>query len=157
MKNKLQDFALIAEIISAIAIVLSLVFVGLQVSANSQIARSQVRESMLATDIAILQNYIDHPEVFEGVALGGDLQSREQQRNAWLAIMVRSRENYWVQYQNGILDEETFNSYMDTFINILAQDPFSGSRWPTLKSSVSKRFSDYVDERIEEINSGMLQ
>ena len=30
MKEKLQEYALIAEIISAIAIVLSLIFVGLQ-------------------------------------------------------------------------------------------------------------------------------
>ena len=54
MKEKLQEYALIAEIISALAIVVSLIFVGLQVRqgsettvANTEAIRSQVRESML--------------------------------------------------------------------------------------------------------------
>ena len=54
MKEKLQQYALVAEIVSALAIVLSLIFVGLQVkqgseqtAANTEAIRSQVRESML--------------------------------------------------------------------------------------------------------------
>jgi hypothetical protein len=35
MKKQLQEYALIAEIVSALAIVASLVFVGMQISQNS--------------------------------------------------------------------------------------------------------------------------
>ena len=40
MKTSLSDFAQIAEIISAVAIVLSLIFVGFQLSDNAAATRS---------------------------------------------------------------------------------------------------------------------
>ena len=43
MKEKLQEYALIAEIISAIAIVLSLIFVGLQVRQGSEATDANTR------------------------------------------------------------------------------------------------------------------
>jgi hypothetical protein len=44
MKRSLSDWANIAEILAAVAIVLSLIFVGLEVRSNTQVARAAVYE-----------------------------------------------------------------------------------------------------------------
>ena len=45
VKDKLQEYALIAEIISAFAIVASLVFVGLQIDQSNDLAQSEARQT----------------------------------------------------------------------------------------------------------------
>ena len=118
MKEKLQEYALIAEIISALAIVLSLIFVGLQVrqsaeqtAVNSQAVQASVREAMMQTEFTMLLYSGDHDLMGE-IATPG-------QNQPWQALMVtffRARENAWVQHENGILDDATYLSYRDAFI-----------------------------------------
>jgi len=134
MKEKLQEYALIAEIISALCIVLSLIFVGLQVqqgaeetAANTEALRSQVRQAMLETDIGILQSALIMPEV---VTRMDDLP--ENQRGVafiWFNTMIRSREHYWEQYQQGLLDEAAYQSYMGIFVSNLINSEFYRNLW----------------------------
>jgi hypothetical protein len=69
MKEKLQEYALIAEIISAICIVLSLIFVGLQVrqgaeetAANTAAIRGSVRQSLMEADKDLLLFAVENPD-----------------------------------------------------------------------------------------------
>jgi hypothetical protein len=157
MKQKLQEYALIAEIVSAIAIVISLIFVGMQVrlgasetAANTEALRSQVRESMLASDLSLLQNYIDYPEGFNEVNINQGLTPAEIQRQAFLLLLIRTRENYWLQYNNGALDEDTFISYLIPFIRSVTVDEFWASVWAEVAIyGVNPDFVDYVNSLIE--------
>lgn len=51
MKEKLQQYALVAEIISAIAIVLSLVFVGFQIADGNREANAATFQASLDTEM----------------------------------------------------------------------------------------------------------
>ena len=44
-KEKLQEYALIAEIVSALAIVTSLVFVGLEINRSNELSESEARQT----------------------------------------------------------------------------------------------------------------
>ena len=122
MKEKLQQYALIAEIVSALAIVVSLIFVGFQVrqsaeqtAVNSQAVQASVREAMMQTEFTMLLYSGDHDLMME-IADPGHNQP-------WQALNVtffRARENAWVQHENGILDDATYYSYRDAFIKNLA-------------------------------------
>ena len=122
MKEKLQEYALIAEIISAVCIVLSLIFVGLQVrqsaeetAVNSQAIQASVREAMMQTEFTLLLYGGEHD------LMQGDITP--EQRDKWLALQTaffRARENAWVQHENGILDDATYYSYRDALIKNLA-------------------------------------
>ena len=48
MKEKLQEYALLAEIIGGIAIVASLIFVGVQINQNHAMMRAQTRSDISA-------------------------------------------------------------------------------------------------------------
>jgi len=46
MKEKLQEYALLAEIFSALAIVISLIFVGIQIQQNSELSQVNAYQSI---------------------------------------------------------------------------------------------------------------
>ena len=48
MREKLQEYALMAEIFSALAIIASLIFVGLQINQNSATIKAQTRNALAA-------------------------------------------------------------------------------------------------------------
>ena len=109
MKDKLQEYALIAEIISAICIVLSLIFVGLQVrqgaeetAANTAAIQSTVRQSLMEADKDLLLFAAGNPQV----------ATRIEPDLAYHVAYIRTRFHYWNEYKAGLLDDETYYSYM---------------------------------------------
>jgi hypothetical protein len=129
---KLEKWALIAEIVSAIAIVLSLIFVGLQVrqgteetAANSKALEATVRESMLNADLSILQSLLPY-----GNMAASPTTPEEMARQTAFAYMLgRTRENYWKQHENGMLDDESYLSYRETFLRLLVRSDFALQVW----------------------------
>ena len=112
MKQKLQEYALVAEIISAICIVLSLIFVGLQVrqgaqetQENSVALRSQVQQAMMEADKDLLLFRALNGRTMEGRDLF-------YYGNA----LFRSRELYWTQHNVGLLDDAAYLAYMTPFV-----------------------------------------
>ena len=128
MKEKLQEYALVAEIVSALAIVLSLIFVGLQVrqgaeetAANSEAIRRQVRQAMLETVLGLLNSVKDEPEIITSMQnIPEKLQGRAF---LFFTALIRTRENYWLQHKKGLIDDDTYRSYLSVFINNLKVSP----------------------------------
>ena len=131
---KLEKWALISEIISAIAIVLSLIFVGMQVrqgteqtAANSRALEATVRESMLNADLSILQVSVPYKNMQQ---FGPPANQEETNQQSLFAYMLeRTRENYWKQRNNGMLDEESYLSYRETFLQYLINSDFHLKLW----------------------------
>ena len=124
MKDKLQEYALIAEIISAACIVLSLIFVGLQVrqgsketAENSVALRSQVQQAMMEADKDLL--------LFRATNRSTDQTSDFYYANA----IFRSRELYWTQHNVGLLDDAAYLAYMTPFVKGTLSDPAFTSVW----------------------------
>ena len=160
MKEKLQEYALIAEIISAICIVLSLIFVGLQVrqsaeetAFNTEAIRGQVRESMLNSDISQLAYFADYPYLISMEFHDGELTREEIGRMAGTSlVMIRQRENYWVQHENGILDDETFTAYFDVLLAAIETSDITRAIWNNIAASrlAVPAFVDFTNQRLAE-------
>lgn len=124
MKQRLQEYALIAEVVSALAIVLSLIFVGLQVRQgaqetreNSVALRSQVQQAMMEADKDLLLFRAENGAPDERAAF------------YYLAAILRSRQLYWTQHNVGLLDDDTYFSYMAPFARGTLSDPDFTSYW----------------------------
>lgn len=131
---KLEKWALVAEIVSAIAIVLSLIFVGLQVrqgteetAANSRALEATVRESMLNADLSILQASLPYGNL--GSAASPTTPEEIGRQTAWSYMLGRTRENYWKQHENGMLDDESYLSYRETLLRLLVRSDFALDIW----------------------------
>ena len=108
MKMKLSDWAHIAEIIGGIAIIASLIFVGVQIEENSRAVRSATFQAITETDMNWLENLVDDNEL--AIAWNKmlidhtQLEGIEWARLDWvITMLMRNFENMHEQYQADVL------------------------------------------------------
>ena len=117
MKEKLQEYALVAEIIGGIGIIASLVFVGVQVnqSADETALNTRQLQAGAFSDLTNSLNEInrllmenpDTLDVYLKVRQGQELNAREYEIfNAFVRMFSQLSELAWQQYENGIISEE---------------------------------------------------
>jgi hypothetical protein len=121
---------LVAEILSAIAVVCSLVFVGLQVRQGAEETAFNTRAIQahayqeLTSDISTLnQVVIDNPEfalTWQRLLRGEPPQTETEnaQATAYLFMVYRHGELAFIQYKNGLLEESGLRGvlYWDRFL-----------------------------------------
>jgi hypothetical protein len=95
----------IGEILSSAAVFVTLVFLAMQTRQSANATQSNTRQAILAADQQLLQLIVDNPDLYL-VRFKPRLTDEEKVRlGAYLVTFVRMRENNWLQYQNGVLDE----------------------------------------------------
>ncbi len=142
MKEMLQEYALIAEIVSAIAIIISLVFVGFQIKDNTIATQASMFQEIAALDIQILLTMGNSQETAKIVTSfrenPGALSEDEQNQGFYFfAAEVRHIENLFLQYKNKMLPEEGWQA-RKALVEGLVQSPGFGV---LLKSPNKKYFN----------------
>ena len=141
----------IAEILSSIAVVITLIYLTIQIQQTTVAIQGNTRESMLTADLGILQNWVEHPEIW--ISLFEPNLSDEQriQLLGFLLQFMRSRESYWLQYQNNVIDETTWRSYANPMPNILSLER-SRMWWEGMTvGEFDDGFVAYVNETLSDI------
>jgi len=115
MKEILEQYALIAQIISAIAIIISLVFVGLQIKGNTKATRASTFHQIAALDIKILLKFGNSNESARIVSIFREnpdaLSEKEQNYGFYLfAAEIRHVENLFLQNENKMLSKKDWES-----------------------------------------------
>lgn len=102
----------IAEILSSVAIVATLLYLAVQTQQNSEAIRASARHAMIESDLQLVTNSVDNPVIIE--AMTKDMLTRAEmiQLQNWLVGLVRSREHQWFLYQDGLLDEGMWEAYL---------------------------------------------
>ena len=126
---KLEKISAWSEIISSIAILITLIYLAIQTSQNAEQMRqnaeaikASTRQQMLGTDMAFLRDIINNPHITT-LQYKANLNDTEKAILATQYTMfLRQRENNRIQFQNGALDEMSWLS-MKTTINVLAHQP----------------------------------
>jgi len=156
VKEKLQEYALLAEIISAICIVVSLIFVGLQVrqaadetAANSEAVRSTVRQSMMNADLQLLTNMQSNE-----IALNPD-NAEPLVKSIEVHASLRTRSSYWIEYKNGFIDDETLNSYFIPLLAQISSTEYGKIVWQNAVS-LSENDLSYPRDFIDEVNRRLI-
>jgi len=151
---KLERWALVAEIIGAIAIVVSLIFVGFQIrqsteetALNTKAIQASIRQSILHEDLEGLYLYMDHPFLNKRIDIQAD---EEVQIKAQIIAFIRMREILWLQYQDGLLDEETWLSYRQPLTNVVFRSQIGRDVWSA--DFYSPAFREYIDAWIGGLN-----
>ena len=115
MLETLEEYALFAEIISAIAIIISLVFVGTQIKANTKATQASTFHEIAALDINILLNFGSSQELARIITTfrddPGSLSKEEQNHGFYLfGAEVRHVENLFLQNENKMLSAKNWMS-----------------------------------------------
>ncbi len=159
MKFKLSEFALIAEIISAIAIILSLFFIGFQLNNNARATRSATANASIASLgawYAGLGNSEQASTNFYTAITNPDGLTQEQWFQfvmSFHAAMLNFQNSYYLVAE-GTLDNQIRDS-MTSVIAAVKDQPGFLLYWKQRKPIFFSEFQSYVDEIIvsKQVNS----
>lgn len=103
----------VGELAGLLVVIVTLFYVALQVKQNTNAILAASRQSMLDADIGLITNYIEYAIDPHLITDDMELSPEDHRRFVWIVIKaIRIREFAWHQYQSGILDEQTWQSYM---------------------------------------------
>ena len=157
MKIKLADLASIAEIVGAAAIVISLIYVGVQVNDSTRAVRSATANE---TSTAISSWYSDlgtdfqSTEVFvRGIANPGSLTAVEAAQFIYLmhGLFFQYQGAYYLSEQ-GTLDMEIQQSLVNTLLGVREQPGFH-MYWEQRGSMFESDFREFVDNMLANGNT----
>ena len=161
MKFKLKKLALVAEILGGIAILITLLFVGIQFKENAKATKSANASSTiaaLANWYVEMGNNSESSDLFYNFMADPDVLTPQQRfqaiMNAHGAFIIFQNSYYLVK--EGTLDSETQNSLTSVVLGVVDQPGFT-LYWEQRESFFFKEFREFIDDIIkngERVNSG---
>lgn len=146
----------ILEIVSATAVVVSLVFVGFEIRNSSE----QVEQNTQALQIAAYQDLISriveinalHIEESTNIesllALSSPTEEQSSKLQNFLWILFRHGDMAYFQFEKGAVSEKRMRSAMAPLV-LRLQYPQVRQHWQATKSVFVPEFQAYIDQEIE--------
>jgi hypothetical protein len=152
---RLSDWASIAEIGSALAVVASLLYVGYEIQQNTKVSFASNRQAVAtrAQDLALFSADIDINRLISGPD-GDDVELSERDANnltAYVGALLRSSEEAYLLYRDGLLDEEYWMTRAGVMLTILRSERARQVYFQTRDSGFyTDDFVDWVDKAVRE-------
>jgi len=154
---KLENVSVVAEIVSAFAVVVSLIFVGLQIRDNTIASQAATLQASVGHDLELLLNvgrtpatarvfftFRDSPNALDGDEL--------LQGQALFTAAFRAIENLYYQHATGMLSDEVWAA-REGLVRSLALSPAADEM---LSGSNGVRFSGPFLKYVEEVRSRLI-
>lgn len=144
----LEQASLLSQIISALAVVASLIFVGVQLRQNTEAVRASSSQAHSTTYHALIASIIDDDEQFariwrQALADLGSLDDDETVRFfAFASALFRFFESSRVQWQRGQLDHEHWHTIEQQAISLSVQ-PGIQEFWRVRRHWHCREFQDW--------------
>ena len=152
--DMLSKWASIAEMIAAIGVILSLIFVGLQINDESRETRAATLQAANDSEMFMISELLRYSDTWEKVLTGTHIEDGSETRRAILLynLAMTQYENRFAQFEAGYFDPELWKSRRPGLAR-LAAVPF----FETWKGSIgamdhSQRFTEMVDSMREHQN-----
>ena len=142
----------VGDFIGAIAIVVTLIYLVLQLRQNTNALHAHVRQGILAASQAELLATIDNPDLILSMIKTGPLSLEEAVKYSfWLSAAFRTRQFAWLQYQDGAIDEPQWRTERIVLQRILRR-PINRAWWVSAgRELFVAEFVAFVDDLIREL------
>ena len=145
------------EIISAIAVVISLVFVGLEIRNSTEQTEQNTRALQVSAYQDLINRIVDMNaiDIEDGtsieslVSLESPTAQQLQKLNSRIWIIFRHGDMAFFQYESGSITEERMLSAMAPLLDRLNYDPVV-KQWNEVKWAFVPAFKSFIDEYIAE-------
>ena len=138
----------IGEILGSAAVLVTLVYLTVQTRQNTASVQANTRQAILDADQQFLIKILENPEIYLS-RYKPELSDEDKVRlGAYLIMFIRMRENNWLQYRNGVLDQVTWDSYRSSIVRVMS-DSRSRSWWQNYiigRQPFNSEFVAMVDE-----------
>jgi hypothetical protein len=108
----LNDIGSIANLLAAIGVLITLIYLARQVRQGNMLAKYQARQRMVEQAQEELYHWGDHPELRNSFTKTGPLSATEQEEmHYFLLAAMRQREWEWFQFKDGVIKKEVYEAY----------------------------------------------
>jgi hypothetical protein len=110
MKPRLSELASVAEIVASIGVILTLIFVGLELNEGNREARASTTQLVIKTEMDMVAVFITNSETWDKVVTGAPLAEGEEMRKAINLYQLSMLEtaNRYSQFRSGYIDANTW-------------------------------------------------
>jgi hypothetical protein len=102
----------IAEIVSSVAILITLVYLAIQTTQNTRAIEATSRQATLARDVEALYLNVANPRLFLNLVNRNMTDEEKAQLSSFLFAFTRLREANYLDWKSGAMDDETWQSYL---------------------------------------------
>ncbi len=149
MSSKTSDWM---NLMSSIAVIMGIVFLGMEVRQNTNMMRSQTRDSISAKQMMFSEwvtNEMDLAVTIAKVNAGMPLEPGERIMHAYfMAGNWREWENSYYQFQQGLFDRAEFEPRMDRWRSTMRIKSIR-DMWKSTSSNYAPAFRAEVDKIVE--------
>lgn len=148
----LSEWGALGEVVGGFGIIVSLLYVGIQVRQNTNATKVATSHAFLDLHRDILGKISSEPEFrdiyWRGLAGLSNLQGSEAAAfYAWAIHTFRTWETFWYQWQEGAFDDRFWQGWKAQFVDLF-QNKGILDAWETRKHQVSEAFRAYVELQI---------
>lgn len=143
----LDSAALLAEVISSIVIVVTLIYLVKQTRQTNKALLANSRQTTMITDVQFLLELMKHPEVKWTKNEYGAPEVSDERVSAARATVayIRIREFAWFQYRSGILDDAAWRSIMAPTARVLGSE-IGAESWALYRDELDAGFVAFCEE-----------
>ena len=145
----LEEVNFIAEIVASVAVIASLIYVGRQVSQNTEAAEASAAQAYVAADneiVGLINSSSNLAEILHRGAKGMSALSGGEliQFMAFNEQIFISFQSFYLQWRKGALDERLWSTYRQAAIEVLTQ-PGQQEFWAARRHWFFPEFRDYME------------
>jgi len=151
----LADLASLGSFVSGVAVLISLVYLSLQIRQNTKHSRALVQQGRAAriADTALRLAELPDESGFDKCFMGqSDVTPAELRRflNVARAIFISAEDSYF-QHRHGLLDDVSFASFEASLKNGMGSSGL-GAAWKLTNGMYEPEFRAYVERTMGDLN-----
>jgi hypothetical protein len=150
----LQDLGSLGELISAVAVVVSLLYLAVQIRQNTRSVRSSTFQSAVRDTTEIIDPMIHYPELnriwYDGVHDFDSLSTEDRRRfAAYMTSTLRRLENLVYQTNEGTLAPESWEGVRANFKNTFSY-PGTLVWWKRARHLFNRQLQEFIDNELSD-------
>jgi hypothetical protein len=146
----IEDIGAVANLLAAIGVLLTLIYLARQVRQGNLFARAQARQRMAEQAHSELYEW-KHDPALRACFVKKELLTPDEQElmHYFLLAAMRAREWEWFQYMDGVISRDVYEAYHGV-IALHLGTPRTRNWWKTVgRVGFDPRFAAIVDQFIE--------
>jgi hypothetical protein len=141
----LTDLANIAQIIAASGVVISLIYLAVQIRGNTKIASAQARHSISEFVLRISIFQAEHADRFAKLERSAELTEGDRRFQYWSHVQfLLHAETYFHHHQLGLMPDEHWRGYAK-FMTRYIQSPGFKQTWDDIGPAFSEDFARWLE------------
>ncbi|HXY30511.1 MAG TPA: hypothetical protein VEI06_07355 [Gemmatimonadaceae bacterium] len=150
----LTDLANIAQIVAAVGVVISLLYLAQQIRGSTKVASAEARHSIAEFALRLSIFRAEHADRFAKLESGSDLTAGDRQFQYWSHVQfILHAETYFQHHELGLMPDKHWRGYA-RFMTRYAQSPGFKAVWDDIGPGFSEDFVRWLNGIVEQQQPG---